>query len=131
MVPEGQIVFERGIQLHQLPPTSSAVTHRTLCGRQYQTGEVWDKSLEKKCTHFQSQISKKKNTIQNSSTITKQRLTKSHKFAWKQRDDGSYTPVWTDLPPATRNKKMFYMVVFMMGAYVLHGCVFNFQVHVS
>ena len=28
-------------------------------------------------------------------------------------------------------KKMFYMGAFMMGAYVLHGCVDNFKVHVS
>ena len=27
--------------------------------------------------------------------------------------------------------KMFYMGAFMMGAYVLHGCVCNFEVDVS
>ena len=37
---------------------------------------------------------------------------------------------------SVRNKtksttKMFYMGAFMMGAYVLHGCVCNFEVHVS
>ena len=34
-------------------------------------------------------------------------------------------------PSVTKIKKMFYMGVFMMGAYVLYECVCNFEVHVS
>ena len=74
------MVFERGTQPHQLPPTSAAVKHHTLRG-QYQAGEVWGRSLQR---------------MQN--------LPDPCEYGWKQNEDRSYSPVWTTLQPATKNK---------------------------
>ena len=67
------MVFERGTQPHQLPPTSAAVKHHTLRG-QYQAGQIWGRSLQR---------------MQN--------LPDPCEYGWKQNEDRSYSPVWTTL----------------------------------
>ena len=67
------MVFERGsIQPYQLPSTSATVKFYTLRG-QYQAGEVWGRHLQRMQT-----------------------LPGPCNVVWKQRNDGSYTPVWTN-----------------------------------
>lgn len=74
------MVFEKGCQPHQLPPTSAALKFHTLRAL-YQAGHVWGKSL-----------------------LKVQSLPDPLQFGWKKKENQeSYTPFWTNMKPASES----------------------------
>ena len=74
------LIFEKGFNAQQLPPTSAALKQHALRAF-YQAGHVWGNTL-----------------------VAMQNLPGPCGFGWRKRDDGSMTPFWTHLLPATKDK---------------------------